>query len=211
MKAKMFSGFTRVELLVLVVICVVILFILLPGLLRPARHVSSQLTCSVNLRQFAFASQMFERGHAGYPWMVSTNQGGTEEFDFLGEETFRHFQVLSNDIYVTIGLICPQDARLAATNWGSLVNTNVSYFVGIDSRPDLPTSIVAGDRNIAPVSSVILSASQSASPSWIKGMGLHRDRGNIAFDDGHVEEMDSVGLSDAIQRTGIATNHFAVP
>lgn len=205
-----FSAFTRIEFVVVIGVCVLMCFVVLETL-RPARHISSRLTCSVNLKQFAFAAQMFKDAHAGYPWEVSTNHGGTEEFAVLNEQTFRHFQTLSNDIYVTLGLICPQDIRQAATNWGNLVNTNLSYFVGLDSTPSLPMSIVAGDRNITPDSSVIIQASPSTPPSWIKSVGLHGEKGHLVFSDGHVEELDSIGLANAIQRTGILTNHFAVP
>jgi prepilin-type processing-associated H-X9-DG protein len=207
---KRFSAFTRIELLVVVAVCAVILFILLAAL-RPPRNVSSRLTCSVNLKQLAFADQTFEKEHAGYPWMVSTNQDGTQELALLGEEAFRHCQVLSNEIYVTLGLICPQDTRRAATNWANLANTNVSYFTGLDARTNQPTTILAGDRNITSASSVVLLTSPSTPPHWVDSVGLHGDKGHLAFGDGHVEELNSEELAKAVQNTGVATNHFAVP
>lgn len=207
---KRFSAFTRIELVVVVAICAVIFFILL-GALRLPRDVSSRLTCSLNLKQLAFAAQMFEKEHAGYPWMVSTNQGGTQELAPLGEEVFRHCQVFSNDIYVTLGLICPQDSRRAATGWANLANTNVSYFIGLDARTNQPTTILAGDRNISSASSVIFLTGPSGPPHWVKSVGLHGDKGHLAFGDGHVEELSSDGLANAVQKTGVVTNHFAVP
>ncbi len=189
----------------------IILFLILFASLRPARNFSSKLTCTLNLKQFAIAAKMFDDAHAGYSWDISTNFGGTEEFGELSELTFRHFQVLSNDIYYTLGVICPQDSqRQAATNWGVIANTNISYFIGLDSKRNLPTSIIAGDRNISP-SSVILRTTKSALPNWLSGIGLHGDTGHIAYADGHVEQLNSAGLDLAIQSTGIATNHFAVP
>ncbi|HEV2391227.1 MAG TPA: hypothetical protein VG146_02575, partial [Verrucomicrobiae bacterium] len=123
----------------------------------------------------------------------------------------RHFQVQSNYVTAWVVLLCPQDNRDAASNWQSLSNANVSYFVGLDSNPKLPRSIMAGDRNITAASSVILQWNPSAPPSWVKSVGLHGDKGHVVFGDGHVEELDSTGLSNALQRAGMSTNRFAVP
>jgi len=204
------GGFSITELLV-VILCCVVVGILMISFVRSPRQISSRLTCSVNLRQIGFASQMFGKNHAGYPWTVSTNSGGTFEFTTKGDQTFRHLQVLSNDIYMTIGVVCPQDARVPASNWASIVNSNVSYFIGTDSNPSLPNSIVSGDRNIAKISGVVLTSILSDPPKWIEGSGLHGIKGNIVFGDGHVEQVSSAGLSNALLRVGIATNHFSIP
>lgn len=204
------SGFTKTDALVLIAVCVVAAMIL-PAYLRPARRVGSRLTCSINLKEVACAANIFAMDHNGYPWRVSTNHGGTLEFSHVGEQTFRHFQVLSNEVYTTRGLVCPQDTRKAAARWEELANTNISYFVALNSDPSLSTSILAGDRNITPVSNVILEVGSAAIPHWIRNVGLHGDKGYLVFADGHVEELDSAGLSNAVLRSGIATNRFAIP
>lgn len=210
MNDKTVHGFTRVELLVVLAVCAVVLLVLV-GALRQPRDISSRLTCSVNLKQLAFAAQMFEKEHSGYPWMISTNQGGTREFAPLGDDAFRHCQVLSNDVYVTLGLVCPQDSRRAATDWANLANTNVSYFTGLNARTNQPTTILAGDRNITSASSVVLQTGTSTPPQWVKSVGLHGNKGHLAFGDGHVEELNSDELAKAVQNTSVATNYFAVP
>jgi len=180
-------------------------------IVKSRRH-ASKLTCVENLKFIGVCERGYAEDHNGnFPWMLSTTLGGSLEYCGMGGQTFRHFQVQSNYIQMRDGIICPQDARRAAMSWVDLANTNVSYFVGLDSKPDLRMSIVAGDRNITPDSSVTLQANQSTPPSWVKSVGLHADRGHLAFSDGHVEELDSVGLASAIQQTGILTNHFAVP
>jgi len=203
-------GFTKTEALLLMAVCVVAAMIV-PAYLRPARRVGSRLTCSVNLKVLASDANMFARAHNGYPWRLSTNHGGTLEFSHAGDQTFRHFQVLSSELCTTRFLVCPQDTRQAAACWEELNNTNISYFVGLNSDPMLATSILAGDRNITPVSSVIVETGLSTPPRWIRSVGLHGDKGHLVFSDGHVIEVDSAGLSNAVWRSGIAANRFAIP
>lgn len=203
-------GFTKLELVVVLFVCC-LLAVLLLAYLRTPRQISSRLTCSLNLKQIGFAARLFSQNHGGYPWAVSTNNGGTHEFNAMGEQTFRHLQVLSNDIYVTVGIVCPQDVRLPAPHWGIMANANVSYFIDIDSNPAWPTSIAAGDRNITQMSGIVLESALSAPPKWVESVGLHGIKGNLLFSDGHVEEVNSAGLSNALLRTGIATNRFSIP
>jgi len=203
-------GFTKVELLVVLFVCCLLAGLLL-AYLRTPRRLSSRLTCAVNLKQVGLAVRVFSQSHRGFPWTVSTNSGGTFEFNAMGEQTFRHLQVLSNDIYVTVGVICPQDVRLPAADWASMANSNVSYFIGIDSKPSLPSSIVSGDRNITEMSGIVLESVLSKPPKWVQQVGLHGIKGNLLFGDGHVEEVSSTGLSNALSRDGIATNLFSIP
>ena len=205
------TGFTKVELLV--VVGVIIIFAVLAGaFVSSKKRTYSRTNCIANLKEIGVAENMFQNDHNGNsPWSLSSVKGGTFQYHTSGEQTFRHFQVQSNYIIATRLLICPQDNRQTAANWENLVNSNLSYFVGLDSAPNLPMSIIAGDRNITADSSVILQATSSAPPSWISSVGLHGNKGHLVFGDGHVEELDSTGLANAIQRTGIFTNHFAVP
>jgi prepilin-type processing-associated H-X9-DG protein len=186
----------------------VIVFVILGNQHRTA----SKAYCINKLKWVGIGEKSYTDDHGGkYPWMLSSASGGSLEFNENGNQTFRHFQVQSNYIQDCNTIICPQDNRQAAANWEILMNINTSYFVGLDSKPDLPMSIVSGDRNITPSSSIILQASQSVPPSWISSVGLHGNKGHLVFGDGHVEELDSTGLANAIQRTDILTNHFAVP
>jgi prepilin-type N-terminal cleavage/methylation domain-containing protein/prepilin-type processing-associated H-X9-DG protein len=210
-RPKLHQAFTLIE--VLVVVLVLLLFAGLAwAFVGSARHVHHHLTCSQNLKEIGLAVPDFARDHGNrVGWQISTNEGGSLEYGLSGAQTFRHFQVQSHYINACIILLCPQDNRDAAANWGSLSNANVSYFVGLDSDPKLPLSIVAGDRNITAASGVILQWNPSSPPGWVKSVGLHGDKGHVAFGDGHVEELDSAGLSNALQRAGMSTNRFAVP
>jgi hypothetical protein len=176
------------------------------------RRVSSHLTCAFNLKEISLAESEFQKDRNDcFPWMLSTNEGGTLEYCASGAQTFRHFQIESNNLLMCMLLVCPQDTRVAANNFVNLANENVSYFVDFDVKPNVPMTIVHGDRNITRLSGAILQTTPSTTISWVKNVGLHGDKGHLVFEDGHVEELDSAGLANAVQRTGIATNHFTVP
>ncbi len=179
---------------------------------RPSTKMASYINCKVKLLQIGMAFSDFSKEHNNHlPMLISTNQGGSLEYSATPDYTYQHFKAISRQLGPTHYLICPQDTRRAATNWENLANTNVSYFIGLDSERDNPMAIIAGDRNITPNPSVVLQISKPTSLDWIKSVGLHGDKGHLIFSDGHVEELDSTGLANAFQRTGIATNHFAVP
>lgn len=205
------SGFGRADLLAVLFTCLLLFCLVGVLFVWGSKRTHSKLSCYNNLMQIGVAEKLFELDHGFAPWGSSTNHEGTFEYSASPEQTFRLFQIQSNCLNALILLICPQDTRQQAASWESLANTNVSYFVGIDSKSDLPTSILGGDRNITPLSNVILKANESAPLNWIKSVGLHGDKGHLIFGDGHVEELDSPGLDNAIQRTGIATNRFAIP
>jgi hypothetical protein len=58
------------------------------------------------------------------------------------------FLVMSNDLATPQILVCPSDTRKAANSWASLKETNVSYFLGIESKEDRPGAPLVGDRNL---------------------------------------------------------------
>lgn len=204
-------GFTRTELVV-VIASACLLAVVASLFVKVPRQQSSHLTCALNLRMLGTDSRAFANDHDGrYAWGLSTNDGGSLEFALSGGQVFRHFQCQSNYIVAQVVLVCPQDTRQANTNWSNLANTNVSYFVGLDSDPKLPLSIMAGDRNTTVASGVILQWNASAPPQWVMSVGLHGDKGHIVFGDGHVEELDSAGLSNAVQRASMSTSRFAIP
>jgi len=127
---------------------------------------------------------------------VQNGQAAGREFYF----SFRHFQVLSNELSTPAILVCPTDTRLPATEFGALLNSNVSYFVGVKAEFSKPVSILAGDRN--------LTANAVSNPSILHGdtdnqlrwtWEMHRYKGNILFADGHVEEWNNAALASAAE------------
>jgi hypothetical protein len=117
---------------------------------------------------------------------VSTNQGGTLEFRDDPRSAYHHFGGLLSFPGALLGnLICPTDTRRPARDLQHLGNLNLSYFLAIDPQP-LPNSIIIGDRNVGPSSS-ITNISPTEPLVWRPDLGLHGAAGYIAFFDGRVE------------------------
>ena len=204
-------GLTRIEVLVIVGVCLILASFAF-GPLTKAKVSRSRIKCATVLRNVGVGVLLFATDNSDhYPWAISTNGRGSQEYAGLGSQTFRHFVAMSNELSAPALLICRQDNRMGARNWADLRNTNISYFLGLDADNKSPASVVAGDRNITALSSVILDAAKSEPLNWVPSLGLHGNQGNIAFADGHVEQVDSVGLRKAVARNGTATNRFAIP
>jgi prepilin-type processing-associated H-X9-DG protein len=137
---------------------------------------------------------------------VSTDEEGSLEYVQSGFDSgpvfytaFRTFQALAGELDKPQTLICPDDiARAAAANFVELQNSNVSYFVGVDSTFDKPASILAGDRNLATnefQNPTILRAGPGNRLYWT--LEMHQYRGNVLFADGHVEEWNNPRMAGA--------------
>ena len=135
--------------------------------------------------------------------------------------TYRHFQVLQNELGTPKVVVCPSDDRPASQNFNTngtgatfTGNTNVSYFVGVGASENLPQSLLSGDRNIgiaatgnAPNSeygysygaTVNTGADVILTTNVTTGVGLtyqftdkkHLKQGNIAVGDGSVQQVSS--------------------
>src|ERR1039457_5034202 len=128
-KTSSTSGFTLVGMLVVIGVIAVLAALLLPAL-ASAKRKAQRINCVNNLKQCALAFRIWEGDNNDkYPMDVPTAKGGTREF-VTGADTFRHFQVMSNELSTQKILICPSDTRTAAANFVRLNNQNVSYFVG---------------------------------------------------------------------------------
>jgi competence protein ComGC len=204
---------TLIEVLVVIVVLVLLVIFLLPALNR-AKMQAQRIACDNYLKQIGLSFRFWEGDHTNlYPMSVSTNFGGTLEYVASGE-TFRHFQVMSNELATPKTLICPADVRQPAKDFGpTFSNTNVSYFVGVDAADDYPQRILSGDDNLAidgvPVKSGLLELSTNAQISWTAAR--HHFDGNIGLADGSVEELGTNGLQQMLNQTGLATNRLALP
>ncbi len=199
------SGFTLLELLVVIALIAILAALLQPAL-QQAKSRAQRIQCVNRLSQVGLAFHSFAHDHAGhFPMQVTVADGGTLELARSGLQlsgpfyfSFRHFQALSNELaQVTKVLVCPADNRSGAPDFRSLKNGNLSFFVNVNSTYSAPNSILAGDRNLtnssAPGATTInLAPGQKA--FWTGE--LHQYRGNLLFADGHVSE------SRTITRTG---------
>jgi prepilin-type N-terminal cleavage/methylation domain-containing protein len=201
------SGFTLIEMLAVIAIVGLLAAILLPALGRTQAK-ARRIQCLTNLRQTGIGFHSFLHDHSdNFPMQVSTNSGGTEEVLLAGYRpgvefyvSYAPFQALSNDLASPWIFACPSDpARTPATDFETLNNRNVSYFVGANADYELPNSILAGDRNIISASPgsgssrTLVRLNESAPANWTRE--LHGWKGNELFADGHAERVNGRTLT----------------
>ncbi|MDB6126046.1 MAG: N-terminal cleavage protein [Pedosphaera sp.] len=204
-------AFTVLELMVVVLISVILV-----GLFMPTGHVKAKairIQCFNNLKQDGIAFLIWSSDNGDkFPMQVSTNLGGVKEFAG-GDDVFRTFQVMSNELSNPKMVICPADERTSATNWTSdFNNSRVSYFVGLDANASLTNSFLSGDRNLKNgemAQNGIVEFTKNQPAKWAKD--IHDRSGNIAFGDGHVKRFSSTEVKNALRLTGMTTNRLAMP
>ena len=207
-------GLTLLELcIVLAVLTVVgIFFAMQPDRNQKARAL--RLQCVNNLKQISLDFDVWAGDHGGkFPMELSQTNGGTMEF-ITGPNAWRHFQVMSNELSTPKVLACPADAArpFPATNFATLKNRNLSYFISLDlARPD-PQLIWSGDRNLTngtPIEDGVLELAAEHPAGWTGEM--HKRQGNILLGDGSVQQMKEARLRNETQNTRDFTNRLQMP
>ena len=205
---------TLMEVLVVIVILALIVAILLP-VLATARRKSSRIECVDNLKKIGLSYRVWEGDHGGkFPMFVSVTNGGAMELVATGNIQ-ACFDTMSNELSTPKILHCPQDlAHIEAGSFSGLAGSNISYFIGMDvTNAAAPQAILCGDDNFTVNGILIKSGLQELSAndpiSWTATR--HKHAGNIAIANGSVQQLTQTGLRDAFRRTGLATNHLAIP
>ena len=204
--------FTRNDLVAILVIVGVLGFFIF-GSLNRARLRAHRVCCNCHLKQVGLAFRQWALDNFNTnPMGLSTNSGGTMEHLATGE-TFRHFQIMSNELNSAIVLACPSDSRRPVKEFGrGFSNTNVSYFVGIVTNEHFPQMFLSGDRNITGgtrLANGIVELTASHNADW--GKDLHKSQGNVALADGSVQGFSASKLREALANTGVETNRLAMP
>lgn len=210
--SKRRRGFTVIELLVIIACIAVLAGLVFPGMGR-ARAKSKRIGCVGNLKQMGLAFRIFAVDNADrFPMQVLTNRDGTLAFSKPGQ-MFKYFQVMSNELSTPVILNCHSDTRKRATNWFTLTDSNISYFIGCDTTETLPQALLAGDRNLEangrPVPPGLFLLTTNLTMGWTRAM--HDRSGNIALGDGSVQQSTASRLNEQIAGQGVATNRLLVP
>ena len=246
-KAKI-SGLTLIEVLVVIIMIAVLVAMLFPagGGRRKGQRINCKFNLKQVDESFVAWSQTHEEK---LPMQVSTNKGGTLEFLQSGSACvhllaltnsglmFEHRNIVtyskdgkdfqSINSFTNYGvelksLVCPSDER---SSWpykhsiSEIVETNISYFVGIDATLDNPKSILAGDRNLqmdkVPAKSGLLTLTKTSSLGWMNGLhftnSISGSGGNILFADGHVDFLKPKALNASFRGQVLNTSRFAIP
>lgn len=135
---------------ILLIVCgclVIPLTAILAGLLLPAlakaKVKAERIKCASNLKQISLAFRIWQTDHDDhFPFNVGVTNGGTYSFCSIGPDGFdqnswRHFQVLSNELNATQILVCPKDtSKHPAVDFSHLEPGNVSYLVHSGTNVD---------------------------------------------------------------------------
>lgn len=205
-------GFTVPELVAIVIAAVLICLLLIP-LMRAAKPRRSHISCLSNLKQVAIGFRMWSNDHEeAFPWAVSASKGGTLEFRET-PEVFRHFLAASNEMNQPKILVCPRDEeRTRVATWTNFSNSNVSYFINLDASEDVPTAILAGDRNITGGTSsngYQMTFTETSQASFTRAM--HDTAGNIVLADGSGAQVTPDLVTKFVRSAGTPAMRFAIP
>ena len=213
MNTKSVSAFTRVDVVVMLVVATAMLALWLlyggAGAIRHRPRPGARVLCTSNLKQVALAFSLWEadRNLTNFPWEVSAPIGTAA--DAQSTNVFRHFAVISNELQNLRVLTCPADkTRKPASSWRALRNDNISYFINVTPSLDVQ-SVIAGDRNLSTNGCALsgyATISDASKLAWTKL--IHENVGNVAITDGSVHQITTRQLRQYFTNT---TPHLAIP
>lgn len=201
------QAFTLVEMLVVIGVIAILAALLLPALSQ-AKEKARRIACLNNLRQLGAAMHLFASDHELYPWRVPIAEGGAHS----RQRVYYTFLAMETELDTPAVLVCPTDRRRIADGWATLRDTNVSYFVGIDTREDRSEMLLAGDWNIdggkplqdcpvADVNNIAIAFGRAEIPSIHWSPDVHRRVGNISIGDASVHEVNTRSTQEIIGST----------
>ena len=210
------SGFTLIELLAVIAIIAIVAALLLPA--KTGRGDRRIPWCMSNQRQIAIALTMFQGDHGGqYPWQVSLTNNGSLELTSNGLASDQ-FSILATYLGKQPQVFrCPVDkARQTASNFSTLTNTNISYFLNLDATSN-SASILIGDRNLEAnykaVNSGVFLYTTNLLMNWTRELhgNNNQTRGVLSFADGHTEFVQGKRLNSIFNGQQVQTNRIVIP
>jgi hypothetical protein len=158
---------------------------------------------------------VFVLDHERYPWRVPIALGGSQTRDRVRYS----FQALANEINALKVLTCPSGTNRVAQEWKALADTNISYFVGIDSREARPGMLLVGDQNleggrtgqncpVAQVNGWAIGLGRNEIPSVYWSAKQHRRVGNISVGDASAHQVDAKATKNFLSSSDDDPNAF---
>lgn len=219
-RTRLLRAFTKVELLVVLVVIGVLVLKLIPKLQRD-KAVAQRISCNGHLKNIGFCFRIFATDNEGFlPFQFSTNSpgtnnlisrpnfGGTLEYALDPASAWRHFAVISNELSTPIIVNCPADReRAPARTFQEFTNNRfLSYTVGISAVEEQPQSILASDRNLVlnglAVSNTVLTFATNMNLAW--DHRIHVGAGNALLGDGSVQQVSAGRLSEQFRDAAVA-------
>jgi len=213
------QAFTRVELVVAVIVVVIVLgSMLVPPSTGKARV--QRLTCMSNLRKVGVADRLWQE--TGDQWLAHAADSSA---------IWSNYAVfLKSGTNLTPKLlVCPSDERMPAEDFDTDFkdNAHVSYFFTATGSDSYPQSIAAGDRNLGPGSTpgpdygysptngagADVAVPISRPVSWSLKMhsaGNTAGAGNILLGDGSVQQASSRSFCANVLRNSPPTTNWPV-
>lgn len=201
------GAFTLIELLVVMAIIGILATLLLPTLAR-AKEKARRIKCLSNLKQISLSMNLFVTDNEKFPCRLTVAEGGS----YTRPNVWETYKVMSNDISTPKILICPSDTRKAADSLVKFSDTNISYFLGIESKEHRPGGLLAGDRNIengrpsqdcpvAGVKGIAIAFGKIQIPKVYWSATQHRNAGNVSLGDASAHQVTAKGVQSLLLTT----------